>query len=120
RAGSARAARRPGPSLDERARIGDDVLPNRSMRFLLPLTLLLGVAPLASAHHSRAEYTEGAREIEGTLVRILWRNPHPGFTIETVEAGRTVTWEVEGWSSLYTFDRAGITRERFREGDTVR
>jgi hypothetical protein len=80
----------------------------------------LGSLP-ASAHHSRAEYSAEALEIEGTLVAVLWRNPHPGFTIETVGPdGKRTTWEVEGWSSLYTFDRAGIARDRFAEGDTVR
>lgn len=88
---------------------------------IAPLIIAVALPGTAAAHHSRAEYAEEAREIEGRLVRILWRNPHPGFTIESVGAdGRTQTWEVEGWSSLYTFDRAGITRDRFAEGDTVR
>jgi hypothetical protein len=83
------------------------------------LTMLCATPALA--HHSRAEYTEGALEIEGTLVAVLWRNPHPAFTVETVGPdGERTTWEVEGWSSLYTFDRAGITRDRFAEGDTIR
>jgi hypothetical protein len=91
------------------------------MRRFLPLLAVVCAPLVAAAHHSRAEYTEGAREIEGTLVAILWRNPHPGFTVDTVEAdGRHTTWEVEGWSSLYTFDRAGIARSRFTEGDKVR
>lgn len=88
---------------------------------LLAYVTLASLPLAAAAHHSRAEYTEGAREIEGTLLAIVWRNPHPGFTVETVDAhGRRTVWEVEGWSSLYTFDRAGITRERFAEGDRVR
>jgi hypothetical protein len=88
---------------------------------LTAVLLSLWLPSVAIAHHSRAEYAEQPREIEGTLVEILWRNPHPGFTVETVAAdGRVERWEVEGWSSLYTFDRAGIGRERFREGDAVR
>jgi hypothetical protein len=74
-----------------------------------------------AAHHSRAEYTEGEREIAGTLVAVVWRNPHPAFTVEATDAvGRRTVWEVEGWSSLYTFDRAGITQERFAVGDQLR
>ena len=73
--------------------------------------LLLTLLPIAaSAHHSRAEYDQAAREFAGELVSISWRNPHPAFTIEVDENGETRTWNVEGWSSLYTFDRAGITR----------
>lgn len=75
---------------------------------------------LVQAHHSRAEFSQDSRELKGTLVDILWRNPHPAFTLEVEEDGRTETWTVEGWSSLYTFDRAGITRDRFSEGDVIR
>ena len=49
---------------------------------------ILAVVPVvASAHHSRAEYSAEVQEIEGTLVEVLWRNPHPGFTIEVDEDG---------------------------------
>ena len=83
--------------------------------------LLLALLPIAaSAHHSRAEYDQAAREFAGELVSISWRNPHPAFTIEVDENGETRTWNVEGWSSLYTFDRAGITRDRFAVGDNIR
>jgi hypothetical protein len=91
------------------------------MRSIASLLMMLALPLVAAAHHSRAEYTEEAREIEGRLVRVLWRNPHPGFTVESVAAdGGVMTWEVEGWSSLYMFDRAGISRDRFREGDVIR
>ena len=75
---------------------------------------------VAAAHHSRAEYSGEPIEFEGSLVEILWRNPHPAFTVEVNGNGQSQTWQVEGWSSLYTFDRAGITQDRFAPGDTVR
>ena len=81
--------------------------------------LLLALSLDLSAHHSRAEYVE-AIEIEGKLVDILWRNPHPGFTIEVEENGQVISWILEGWSSLNGFNRAGITRERFQLGDTIK
>ena len=90
----------------------------KQVRFAAALSFLL-LLPSAWAHHSRAEFA-GAIEIEGRLVDILWRNPHPGFTIEVDEGGGTTSWTVEGWSSLNGFDRAGITRDRFRIGDTLR
>ncbi len=74
----------------------------------------------AAAHHSRAEYSGEPIEFEGSLVDILWRNPHPAFTVEVNGNGQSQTWQVEGWSSLYTFDRAGITQDRFAPGDTLR
>ncbi len=92
----------------------------RILRIVASTFLILILPAVASAHHSRAEYTGDALEFEGGLVRILWRNPHPGFTLEVDRAGQVETWEVEGWSSLYTFDRAAITQDRFAEGDTLR
>ena len=74
---------------------------------------------VATAHHSRVEYV-GEAEIEGTLVDILWENPHPAFTIEVEEDGQISRWMVEGWSSLNGFTRAGITRDRFQIGDTIK
>jgi hypothetical protein len=89
-------------------------------RFALLVAAVL-LPPSAIAHHSRAEYTQAPLEIEGKLVTVLWRNPHPAFTVETRDdSGRVITWDVEGWSALYTFERAGITRDRFKEGERVR
>jgi hypothetical protein len=88
------------------------------MKFRGATIFLLILPVVASAHHSRSEYIEEI-QISGELVDILWRNPHPGFTIEVDEDGQITTWLVEGWSSLYTFDRADITQDRFELGDTL-
>jgi hypothetical protein len=91
------------------------------MRTIAVLLAAFFLPPGAMAHHSRAEYTQAPLEIAGTLVAVLWRNPHPAFTVEALDSnGRVTTWEVEGWSALYTFERAGIARDRFVDGDTVR
>ena len=90
------------------------------MIFRVAPVILLILPAIASAHHSRAEYTGDPIEFEGRLVDILWRNPHPAFTVEVNGNGQSQTWQVEGWSSLYTFDRAGITEDRFAPGHTVR
>ena len=69
---------------------------------VLPVVVGLSIVfpGLASAHHSRAEYTGEPIEFEGSLVDILWRNPHPAFTVEVNGNGQAQTWQVEGWSSL--------------------
>ncbi len=90
------------------------------MNYRIAAVFLLVIPVVAAAHHSRAEYSGEPIEFEGSLVDILWRNPHPAFTVEINENGQSQTWQVEGWSSLYTFDRAGITQDRFAPGDTVR
>ncbi len=90
------------------------------MNFRIATVISLVLPAIASAHHSRAEYTGDPFEFEGSLVDILWRNPHPAFTVEVGQDGQSQVYQVEGWSSLYTFDRAGITQDRFSLGDTVR
>lgn len=90
------------------------------MNYRIAAVFVLVIPVVAAAHHSRAEYSGEPIEFQGSLVDILWRNPHPAFTVEVTGNGQSQTWQVEGWSSLYTFDRAGITRDRFAPGDTVR
>lgn len=88
------------------------------MHFRFAVLFILVFPAIASAHHSRAEYTGEPIEFEGSLVDILWRNPHPSFTVEVHGNGQSQTWQVEGWSSLYTFDRAGIAQDRFAPGES--
>ena len=90
------------------------------MRVPYIVVLMLALPVVTSAHHSRVEFDRVAREFVGELLEIRWRNPHPAFILEVDENGEPRTWQVEGWSSLYTFDRAGITQDRFEVGDTIR
>lgn len=60
---------------------------------VLPV-ILVAFPIVTSAHHSRAEYTGEPIEFEGSLVGILWRNPHPAFTVEVDENGQSQTWHV--------------------------
>ncbi len=71
-------------------------------------TLALSVSPvIASAHHSRAHFSDEISELEGELVEIVWRNPHPGFTLRTVgDDGQEELWSMET-AALYTLRRGG-------------
>lgn len=85
------------------------------------LVLASGALPLsAAAHHSRAEFTSDIQELEGELVSVDWSNPHPLFGLEVSGAGGAQLWEIQGYGSLYTLHRAGVTEDYFRPGDTVR
>lgn len=86
--------------------------------------LLFGSALLASAsihaHHSFAHFEAGWSELEGTLVDLRWRNPHIYFFLETEEAdGEKKVWEMET-GTIYMIGRAGVTRDMFEIGDTIR
>ena len=49
------------------------------------IALLFAFLPLvAVAHHSRTEFAQEVREVEGEIVRLTWANPHPDFTLSVV------------------------------------
>jgi hypothetical protein len=75
----------------------------------------------AAAHHSLAEYNDDAVvEAVGTVVDVLWRNPHVRLTISTEDFdGDPQVWELEGMGVM-RLDRAGIQRDLVGVGTTVR
>jgi hypothetical protein len=76
---------------------------------------------LTFAHHSRAEFTDVDLELEGELLEVQWRNPHPIFTIKIVdEAGVEETWRLEAYGNALTLQRTGISGELFPVGGTIR
>ena len=78
----------------------------------LPLT--------TTAHHSRAEFTSDFQEIEGELISVDWSNPHPTFELQVPGSDGAELWDIQGYGSLYTLHRAGVTEDYFRPGDPVR
>ena len=87
-------------------------------------TAILGllVLPLgASAHHSLAEYDRSAaEEVEGEVLRVLWRNPHVRFTLRTEnEVGGEEIWDLQG-VDLNSLDRRDVPRDLVKVGDTIR
>ena len=85
------------------------------------LSLLLALPFGASAHHSLAEYDRSAaEEVEGEVVRVLWRNPHVRFTLRTKnEAGREEVWDLQG-VDLNSLDRRDVPHDLVQVGDTIR
>jgi len=95
-----------------------DLLP--TLTRIVATTPLLVFAAAASAHHSRAEYSEEVRELEGELIAAAWVNPHPTFRLRTTdEGGDERIWDVQGYGSPYTLERAGAAGDLFTVGDRV-
>ena len=81
------------------------------------MLLLLSPAVVFSHHSVGAFFDQGNfSELEGTIMRILWRNPHTAFLL-SVEGGEQ--WQLEG-ATINTLERNGITRETFSVGDRIR
>ena len=81
----------------------------------------LALAPFAGAHHSRVEFADEVRELEGELLEIVWLNPHPALFVEVRnEDGTPETWRVEAHTGVRVYNRMGVTSDLFTVGDTVR
>ncbi|MEM9684161.1 MAG: DUF6152 family protein [Pseudomonadota bacterium] len=82
----------------------------------LIVLLLLGGSGWAAAHHSTSEY-EGlpTREIDGTVIRVFWRNPHVMIHVETADR----VWRLEG-ASVSSLRRRGLTQDMVQVGDRVK
>ena len=91
----------------------------RYIPMVLVAMLLGGVT--VTAHHSLVathDYEKDA-EIEGTLARFLFRNPHSFVHIEAPdENGDMQTWSFE-WGGAGALTRQGVNRNTLRVGDVV-
>ena len=88
----------------------------------LMVTLAILLVPItAASHHSRAEFSSERYEIAGELLTVDWSNPHPVFTMQVVSPNdRAGVWEIQGYGSIYTLSRAGVTGDYFSAGDQIR
>ncbi len=90
----------------------------RDLAGVICLALLgaMGANGALQAHHSVLPF-DGATPttLEGTVVRVLWQNPH---TLMAIDVGRERwTIEVDGGAIL---ERIGWTRDVVKAGDKVR
>jgi hypothetical protein len=81
---------------------------------------VLVIATPAMAHHGNAEFDLTQQvKYEGTIIEVLWRNPHTVTRIETrTAAGEPITLEIEG-SSPSILRTGGFTAESLVKGDRV-
>lgn len=92
----------------------------KMIRRITIFVLAVIFAVSAVAHHSTTHFSPDVSEMRGVLVDLHWRNPHVYFFLETVEEnGETKTWEMEA-GTIYMIGRAGVTRDLFTVGDTIR
>ena len=90
----------------------------------IPRTLvaaLMTAAASAHAHHAQAPFFDQERtvEVRGTVVRWVFRNPHPVLEVEAQnDAGEKVVWAVQFAPSTVLAKR-GWTDQTFKAGDEV-
>jgi DNA/RNA endonuclease YhcR with UshA esterase domain len=94
------------------------------VRIALPMICiaLLTIAAPSAAHHSFAgEYDQTKPlRVEGTVVRLDWRNPHAILTLAAVTAaGESTTWTFEMGAPRVLADRLGWPADAIKTGDRV-
>jgi len=87
----------------------------------LLLIALLSIEGTANAHHSWPANYHVDQEInlEGVVLRYLWRNPHVFIYLEIVnEGGEVERWELE-WGNTNVMTERGFSEDTIREGDHI-
>ncbi len=75
---------------------------------------------LSGAHHSHGEFSGGAVEIQGEIVTIVWRNPHPALTLRVTDTnGQQSLWRIQVLGNVNGLNRSGITGDQFQVGKEV-
>ena len=80
--------------------------------------LLISVIPV-EAHHSVLAY-DGTTPttVTGTVVKVLWQNPHAYIDLEVAMHGTRARWVIENEGPV-ALERLGWTRTSVRPGDVV-
>lgn len=79
--------------------------------------LLLAVSYSSQAHHSHGNYdVRNYTHLEGTLVEVIWLNPHIWLQLET-EDGEL--WALEGGSIQAVASGGGWERGELNAGDRI-
>jgi hypothetical protein len=74
---------------------------------------------IAGAHHSFAQFGSATLQIEGTVTRFEWTNPHAWIWLEVPDAkGGSVEWALE-CQSPSGLSRHGWNRKTLQPGDKV-
>lgn len=88
----------------------------------MAITLGLVALPIvSSAHHSLAEFDRSMlREVEGEVLRVMWRNPHIRFSLRGEnEDGEEEIWDLHGFD-VNSLDRRNIPHDLVQVGDVIR
>src|ERR1700691_6041623 len=93
---------------------------NKTVSFFVVLAFAAAAAPALWAHHSHAPYdTTKLLQIQGTISKIQWRNPHMWVEVAVpAKDGKTDTWGFEA-SGTAAMAAEGISPTWFKVGAPV-
>lgn len=85
----------------------------------LVAVLLVSLLPsLGLAHHSSSEFTPTRIELEGALLQLNWRNPHPSLTFQSSSTEKL--WNIQLPGTIESLSAIGITANSFEVGQSVK
>jgi Family of unknown function (DUF6152) len=85
---------------------------------VVAILALLSITVPLSAHHSWPVNMDKLVTVKGTVQKIEWMNPHPMFTVEVRDGGKTDTWLIGG-PALNRMEANGWTKTTIKVGDVV-
>lgn len=90
----------------------------RTLKFFAMATTVIFIAA-APAHHSFAQFGSSTMQIEGTVTKFEWTNPHAWIWLEVPDGkGGSVQWALE-CQSPSGLSRHGWNRKTLQSGDKV-
>jgi len=89
----------------------------RVLEFII-LTLIPAAMPL-SAHHSWPISYDRLVTVKGTVIEVMWANPHPMFILGVQgNDGATEKWQVGG-PAIIRMEANGWTKTTVKPGDVI-
>ena len=80
--------------------------------------VLVSLLPsLGLTHHSSSEFTPTRIELEGTLLQVSWRNPHPSLTFQLSNTAEL--WNIQIPGTIESLTALGLTASSFEVGQSV-
>jgi hypothetical protein len=90
-----------------------------AMRLLITLVSIFLFPTVVRAHHSFSEYDQKRTiEIAGTLSEVAWQNPHVRLKVQSLEAGKVVTWVIE-CHSVGILSRSNVDPKALSTGSII-
>ena len=97
-----------------------DIREGEAIHRLVAIGLLF--LPCASGgHHSHGEFSEALQELDGELIDVVWRNPHPAMTLRVSDSDvGDIIWRVQVVGNVNGLRRNGVTGDLLRVGERLR
>lgn len=89
------------------------------IKIIKPLISLFAIllSSLSFAHHSSTEFTNVRATLEGQLIQVAWRNPHPSLTFQS--SSTEELWSLQLPGTIESLSATGITADSFIIGQSL-